>query len=46
MRNDEFVFLFVSMGNSGSYPTERGTRAGGKLLKTEELVPKWGGGWP
>ena len=46
MRIDEFVLLFVSMGNSGSHPIERGMRAGGKLLKTEELVPKWGGGWP
>lgn len=36
MRNDEFVFLFVSMGSSGSYSIESGMRAGGKLLKTEE----------
>lgn len=26
-------FCFVLMGNNGSYPIERGMRAGGKLLK-------------
>lgn len=36
MRINESVFLFVSMGNSGSHPIERGMRLVG-VLKTEEL---------
>ena len=32
------------MGDNGSYPIERGMRAGRKLLKCGELVHKWGVG--